>query len=190
MKQIIFAAFLSVLFLNNVWAMSIEEAYRAIPHKQTTFDPASAKMTHDEASFLHEFFSLVDLTMVERVQTLGWFHSNGARGRPFGHYRMQITDLLSRMENLKVPASLKPVHKLVTEAIGEQKGYFENWQQSMDRSETFKYPPGARMPRHKNVSSSHHKLIQAYNRLMKLYPEEIKHNQKAFFDHLCALDFI
>ena len=189
-KKIAFAVFLSALFLNSAWALSIEEAYRAIPHKQTTFDSASAQMTHDEANYLHEFFSLVDLSMVERVQTLAWFHSNGDRGRPFGHYRTQISDLLSRMRILKVPNTLKPVHKLVTEAIREQNGYFENWQHSMDRSEAFKYPLGARGPLHKNVTSSHNKLIQAYQILMKLYPEEIKHNQKAFFDHLCALDFI
>jgi len=98
--------------------------------------------------------------------------------------------LLLRINKLEVPATLKPVHQLVTEAIREQSGYFETWQRSVDRSEAFNYSLNNRKRLHKNVTSSHNKLFEAYKILKKLYPKEIKHNQKAFFDHLCALDFI
>ena len=43
---------------------------------------------------------------------------------------------------------------------------------------------------HSLVRSSSNQLIQAYDYLMQSYPQESPHNRQAFFDHLCALDFI
>jgi hypothetical protein len=40
------------------------------------------------------------------------------------------------------------------------------------------------------VLDAHDHLIQAYNELMQLYPGESEHNKKAFYAHLCSLDFI
>ncbi|MCP4488040.1 MAG: hypothetical protein GY820_12070 [Gammaproteobacteria bacterium] len=40
------------------------------------------------------------------------------------------------------------------------------------------------------VKSSSQHLIAAHSLLKQLYPQETKHNQQAFFDYLCALDFI
>ncbi len=40
------------------------------------------------------------------------------------------------------------------------------------------------------ILSSHQKLLQAYNELMSIYAYENGHNKKAFYSHLCALDFI
>ncbi|NIP39793.1 MAG: hypothetical protein GWO07_16190 [Candidatus Dadabacteria bacterium] len=40
------------------------------------------------------------------------------------------------------------------------------------------------------VHSSSNKLKRAYSILMKKCPKENGHNRQAFFDDLCALDFI
>ena len=40
------------------------------------------------------------------------------------------------------------------------------------------------------VQSSHNKLMKAYQLLNVQFPKEHAHNKAAFFDHLCALDFI
>ena len=50
--------------------MTVEEAYKAIPHRYTPFEAGSASMTSQESRFLADFFGLVNLAIVERVQTL------------------------------------------------------------------------------------------------------------------------
>jgi len=48
----------------------------------------------------------------------------------------------------------------------------------------------AKASRNQLIQSSHQHLLAAYGVLMHSYPEETKHNKQAFFDYLCALDFI
>ena len=191
MKRLI-VIFLSNLFLfSPALAMTVEEAYRAIPHKQTTFDPLSVRMNKEQANFLEGFFKLVDLAVVERVQTLIRFQTDGGRGVPFQHYQVQINNLLFQFRAMRVPTrQLENIHKLVIEAIEEQRGYFEMWHEAIDQGKPFKFKLTDSGPRHPLITSSHKKLIQSYNQLMRLFPKENQHNRQAFFDHLCALDFI
>lgn len=75
---------ISLIFLSlpaRVLALSIDEAYKAIPHRQTVFKLNQARMSIDEKEFLEEFFHLVDLAMVERVEMLTWLSTNGQKGR-------------------------------------------------------------------------------------------------------------
>jgi len=46
------------------------------------------------------------------------------------------------------------------------------------------------LARHPLVASSSGKLHRAYAELLALFPQEDAHNKAAFFDYLCALDFI
>ncbi|HSE84468.1 MAG TPA: hypothetical protein VLB01_07975 [Thermodesulfobacteriota bacterium] len=184
-KNLIIAIFLNLLFLISAHGMTIEEAYRAIPHRQTTFNAASARMSDEEAAYLKEFFKLVDLAIVERIQTLAWLQTSGEYGASFEHYENSIDDLLYQFNALEVPKHLKNVNKLVSQAIREQKSYFQNWQMLLEKGQQFKF-----QPRHPHIIGSHQKLVQAYRQLMRVFPREDKHNHQAFFDHLCALDFI
>lgn len=43
---------------------------------------------------------------------------------------------------------------------------------------------------HPKVRSASGKLLGAYGNLMRMYPNEDGTNRQAFFDYLCALDFI
>ena len=147
--------------------MTVEEAYKAIPHNKTRFDPASAKMSADEKAFLDTFFGLSDLAVAERVET----QTSKAQNDNYDA-------ILTRLKSLDVPAKLKTAHRLVTEAVGEQRDYLA----SLKGGSAF----DANAPL---VESSHEKLVQAYNELMQAYPAENAHNKQAFFDHLCALDF-
>jgi hypothetical protein len=54
----------------------VEAAYRAIPHRRTVFDVEAAKMSLEERAYLHQPFDLVDLGIVERVETLTWLRSH------------------------------------------------------------------------------------------------------------------
>ena len=189
MNQFISLLSLILLLQPVASAMTVEEAYRAIPHQYTAFDTKSARMNPNEAASLESFFKFVNLAIVERVQTLAWFQSNGRQGSSFQNYRKRVGDLITQLDALPAPKNLEEVRRQVGEAIKDQRAYFEEWQEATAKRERFKYALGSG-PRHPRVLASSQKLQQAYARLMQLYPREGAGNQQAFFDHLCALDFI
>ncbi len=152
-------------------SMTVEEAYKAIPHNKTRFDPATATMSADEKAFLDAFFTLSDLAVAERVETQAALRS---KGQAAGNY----DEILRRLKGLGVPPKLKTAYGLVVEAVEEQRAYLD----SLKNGTAF----DAAAPL---VEDSHQKLTQAYGELMRIYPSENSHNRQAFFDHLCALDF-
>lgn len=152
-------------------AMTVDEAYKAIPHNKTRFDASAAGMDRVERAFLDTFFELSDLAVAERVGTQV---AISAKGPAASNY----DEILRRLEALNVPPKLAAAHRLVTDAVKEQRQYLD----SLKGGGAF----DANAPL---VESSHQKLVQAYGELMRLYPSENAHNQQAFFDHLCALDF-
>ena len=171
------------------FAINVEEAYRAIPHRYTPFESRSVRMSSTDAAVLQEFFRLLNLAIVERVQAQAWFQSNGKRGAAFPSYQRSTDGLILELEALTIPEGLKAVHRDVIDALKDQRAYFEEWQRAVRRGEPFRYPLGA-SPHHPRVLSSSQKLQQAYRRLIQLYPQETERTKQAFFDHLCALDFI
>ena len=180
---------LSLLLQPVASALTVEEAYRAIPHRYTAFDTKSAKTDPKQAACLDSFFRLVNLAIVERVQTLTWFQSNGRQGSSFQNYRKRVGELITQFGVLPIPKNLEEVRRQVVEAIKDQRAYFEEWEQATTKREPFKFALGTGSL-HPRVLASSQKLQQAYARLMQLYPREEARNQQAFFDHLCALDFI
>jgi hypothetical protein len=170
-------------------AISVEEVYRAIPHRYTPFEARSVKMSPKDAAVLQEFFRLLNLAIVERVQAQAWFQSNRKRGVAFPSYQRSTDGLIAQLEALTIHDSLKAAHRYVIDALKDQRAYFEEWQRAVRKGEPFRYPPGA-SPHHPRVVSSSQKLQQAYGRLIQIYPQETERTKQAFFDHLCALDFI
>jgi len=189
MRRLISLFALSLILQPIASAITVEEAYRAIPHRYTAFEIKSAKMDPKEAAYLESFFRLVNLAIIERVQTLAWFQSNGRQGSSIQNYRKRVGELISQFGALAVPKNLEEVCQQVVEAIKDQRTYFEEWEQATTKKEPFRYVLGTGS-RHPKVLASSQKLQQAYAQLMRVYPREEPHNQQAFFDHLCALDFI
>lgn len=157
--------------------MSVEEAYRAIPHRRTIFDLNAAKMSQEEQTYLQQLFSLIDHAIVERVEMLIWLQSRGKRGAMAQDY----DGILRQLNGLTNPSRLKNVHQLVVEAIKEQRAALQEWRKTA-LPESF--------TRHPLVARSSGKLRRAYSELLQLFPREGQHNKEAFFDYLCALDFI
>src|SRR5690349_293260 len=50
--------------------MTVEEAYRAIPHQRTVFDPATAKMNRADAEYLQHLFLWIDQAIVAKVTAM------------------------------------------------------------------------------------------------------------------------
>ena len=158
-------------------ATTVEEAYRAIPHRRTVFDERAAKMAHEERDYLEQCFELVDAAIVERVRMLQWLKSAGKDGAKAAHYDA----ILAQLNALPVPERLRGVHELVIAGIQEQRQALAEWERDTLPMDLHQHPL---------VGSSSAKLRQAYQVLMQLYPEESTQNKDAIFDYLCALDFI
>lgn len=169
--------FVKKLYASLNLSMPVDRAYQSIPHKQTTFNPVTASMNGVETGYLEKLFSIVDVAVVERVQTLLWYQTGGRRGENNNNY----AQILYQLKQMDVPDNLKQAHELIQQAIGEQQQYFSK----IDTSTSYSFK--ANDPK---IRMSHAKLIKAYNLLMALFPQANQHNKTAFFDHLCALDFI
>jgi hypothetical protein len=159
--------------------MSVDEAYKAIPHKQVTFDPRISKISKADSMFLYNLFTLVDQAVAARVSHQIWL---GQGDKNSENMMSQYKLILSHLEQVGsyAPISLRPAYGLILDSVREQINYFEAW---YDLGGSFD-PLDAR------VQSAHNKLLQAYSMLIDLYPDEVEQNKVAFFDHLCALDFI
>ncbi len=162
----------------NFRALSAERAYSRIPHPRTPFRPDFGRMTAREARYLEALFRLTDVGVVERVYLQEQVRS-GAMGSP---ETTNYGEILAGLRGLSTPDHLRDVEALIFEAIGEQSRYLEDWRQTGI--------PGYFSADAALVQSSHRKLIAAYQRLIRLYENEGRHNKQAFYDHLCALDFI
>ena len=165
--------------------LTIEEAYRAIPHRQTTFDPGRSSISSGEKQALDRLFALTDRAMAARVQSLGWLRSGGRRDRFAPSYDRIVRDI----RDLEVPGRLTGVHAAVTAAVEDQLAYLEEWNDARSRGEEYRWNMGRGAPRHPRASAASARLHEAYGILVNLYPSEDPQNRQAFFDHLCALDF-
>jgi len=172
----------------NVQALSVDEAYKAIPHRQTEFQKGNSDLPAAERIYLAKLFRITDEAMAARVEHLSalyYFKGQGDGGR--ASYEDKIKVLIGELQRTNPPRALKKAHKLILESIQEQRRFFTEWSES---SSSQKKILKASYSRHHLVQSSHHKLFAAYNDLMRLFPRENSRNKQAFFDHLCALDFL
>ena len=166
--------FLLLLFAANSFALEIDKAYRLIPHQQTPFVLHQSNIPHDQAAKVAQLLSLAELAMVARVDAM-------LNGPVKNDYFSQIDTILWQLQNLDTSQDLLQAKLHILSAIRQHRSYFE-----LHKADDNK----ARTERNKLIQSSHRQLITAYNTLMQLYPQETRHNKQAFFDYLCALDFI
>jgi hypothetical protein len=150
--------------------MTVEEAYRAIPHKRTVFDVRNAKMNSAEAEYLQRLFLWVDRAIVAKVTaTIG----TSADQAYAAVWSMQST--------LTPPGRFKSLQATVADSIRHEYEYLK--QREAANIKTF----NAANP---HVQAASQGAQQAYRTLMSWYPSETDHNKQAFYDYLCALDFL
>src|SRR4029077_18316836 len=87
-------------------AMSVEEAYRAIPHGRTVFFPQDAKMSPAEIDYLQKLFDWIDQGIVAKVTAM--------RNTPADK---AYANVWSIQKTLNPPSKLKHEHTLVEESI-------------------------------------------------------------------------
>ena len=159
-------------------SMSVAQAYRAIPHNQETFRSSKSVLKQTEAEYLEQAFSLVDLAVVERISLLRTVQGQDNRLLRLSNYEQ----ILKRFIAISPPPRLDYFHQQVAVVIREEHDYYEGLQEqpsatTVDRS-------------HPLIQKLHRRLWTSYQFLVSQYPQESRSNQQAFFEHLCALDFI
>ncbi len=168
--------------------MTVEQAYKLQKHQQTTFDKSVSTLSEEDAKYLDHLFFVTDMAFRERMTMLAYFRAHKA-DKYIEKYNEQISALLGSFDMIKAPnKTLALVEDEVKNAIKEQRAFFYEWHATRDVKyyNALSKNPGA----NQRVQSAHRKLINAYGLLKKQYPREVAHNQQAFYDHLCALDFI
>lgn len=79
--------------------------------------------------------------------------------------------VLADLRALELPKTLRGVQALVIDAVRAERAYLVDGDQG-------------------GVQRASAQLHAAYAELMRLFPEEAANNRDAFFDYLCALDFL
>jgi len=163
-------------------AMSPEEAYAAIPHKRTTFDAGASTLPRAQAESLKRLFALSDEGVVLRVEGMRAQRSRNAA--ELARVLREYDALIERLQAQPLAPEIAPARDLVVKALQGQKRFIAS---KPGGGLQFERKELAMTPDVKQASGNLH---QAYGLLMKAFPGESARNKTAFFDYLCALDYL
>jgi hypothetical protein len=164
--------------------LSVADAYAAIPHRRTQMDFAASDMPAPDRRYLQVAFHLIDQSIRLRVTAYREF----ARGT--SEQARLLADMgrvVDYLQSIEPPPALKTYHTLLVQAVTDQRAFFQEW---ADEGSAFQYARAGMLGSHPKVQSSSGALNAAYQILMQTYGTEKQHNQDAFFDYHCALDFM
>jgi hypothetical protein len=174
-----FCIVLLLVFPFAVSALTAEQAYAAIPHQRTVFDTMGSRLPTEQADALDKLFLLLDRAIVLRVDALSALKRGDA-----AHLQANVVEypaLIAAMRALRLTPQTQAATSLIIQAVQQHQAFFNS-----------KLADGSRLDSGftADVSQSSQNLHQAYSLLMRTFPEETPHNRQAFFDYLCALDFL
>lgn len=163
-------------------ALTVEEAYASIPHQRTVFDRSASQLSRAQVEGLTQLFALSDRGTVLRVAGIRAFRAGQLND--FRRAMDGYPTLIEALKSLNVPGEMKPVQELVLQAVQAHQRFFEAKVKASNAlaKRDLGFTP--------EVHEASRKLHHAYNLLMKMFPNESGVNKTAFFDHLCALDFL
>ncbi len=156
--------------------LSIESAYQQIPHERKRFEAEDSQLSDETKAGLSKLFTLVDLGVVYRVKLLKELGSGTFSQNPEKLYERLVSEL-----NL-IDGISPEIQSEIKNAIMEQRDFF---MQSYNRRQLASSYTSDSL-----VQNSSGRLRKAYSLLMSTYKDESKGNKDAFYQHLCALDFL
>lgn len=169
----ILLAVTAIAFSHQVQAtspMTVDEAYRAIPHQRTVFDPTTAKMDRADAEYLQHLFLWIDQAIVAKMTAM--------RNTPADQAYSSVWAMQSRVTP---GARFTSLQATVADSIKHEYEYLKQRQTASVKA--FK-------PNDPHVQAASQRAQHAYAMLLSMYPNETAHNKQAFYDYLCALDFL
>jgi hypothetical protein len=163
-------------------AAEVANAYAAIPHQRTPFDASSSTAAAKQKADLARLFAYTDRGVVLRVQGMKAHGAKDAAGlkRAMAGYDALIAEL----KREPFAGEVAQAQALVIEALQLQQRHLQS---RPEGGLVFVRQQISTVP---DVRAASGKLLKAYDVLMRAFPEETKRNKAAFYDHLCALDFL
>jgi len=171
--------FLAVSNVSLACGLTVDEAYQAIPHRRIPYDTQRSTLSTTEREFLAKLFSLSDEALVERVTTLTALRE-GNRAQ-LEQYEERITRILATLRALPEPASAHGLAVTLEQAIEHQRAFFRV---------AFAAAKEVQIATDPHVRTASNELRRLYTDLMTRYSNEHPQNRDAFYQHLCALDFL
>lgn len=165
-----------------VAAMTADEAYSAIPHRRTLYEPPASTAAPDKARELGRLFTLTDEGVVLRVQGM-----RAQRERNAAEVRgllQRYDSLVAKLEGEKFAPEVARARDLIAEGVRMHRKFLASRPaggMTFVRAELHAAP---------DVTQASRKLMGAYQLLMAAFPKEAERNKTAFYDHLCALDYL
>jgi hypothetical protein len=168
--------------LSNNYNLTVEEAYAAIPHKRTTFVPAQSLLAASESNMLNQLFDLADSAIVLKVIAVKAMQANDAP-----RVQQTIADydaLINKLSTLSISGDLNKIKANLLAAIKKHQHYFQEKQAQFQTNNHYDhgFTPDLR--------AASGILQQTYGLLIQAFPQESSNNKIAFYDYLCALDFL
>ena len=163
-------------------ALTADEAYSAIPHRRTLYEPPASTAAPDKARELGRLFTLTDEGVVLRVEGM-----RAQRARDAAQVRSVVQRydaLIAKLEGEKFAPEVARARDLIAEGVRMHRKYLASRPaggMTFVRNELTAAP---------DVTQASRKLIGAYQLLMAAFPKEAARNKTAFYDHLCALDYL
>jgi hypothetical protein len=166
----------------NLPTISIVEAYAAIPHKRTVFNAKESPLAITNTFALTHLFEAVERAIVLKIMADKALGSKNAEAmtQTLEQYSSVIKSLLS----LDSPNEIKPAQTLIISAIEKHQAHFTQKQTAAIAGKTHDLSTSP------EITSASADLQRAYSALIKSFPQETVNNKTAFYDYLCALDFL
>jgi len=152
------------------------------------FDPRATAMERSEADFIERLFELVDDVVEANRGVARWFVSERGEGLHFEDYRAVIDEVLEGIESLRAPERLEEVRALLVVAVRGQRDFFADWYVALEEGRPFDSQLTSEFGYHEGLHTSQRKLLDAYGRLLALFPREGDGNRRSFHHQLCRLD--
>jgi hypothetical protein len=154
---------------------SLGEAYAKIPHRRTPFNARRSPMDEVTKRDVSRLLSIADRGVVLRVRLT----EELARGGDGSELIELYEPLLLELKTVGSP-KINEVSSLLESVLMDHRQFFSDWAAGAH---------GGGLS-HPIVTRSSSRLHRAYAILLGISPDEESANKQAFFDSLCALDFI
>jgi hypothetical protein len=178
-KQLLFLLFIAT----NVHAISVSEAYNAIPHRQQTYRASLSNIAQADREYLEKFFQLTDKALILRIESIQTFQKHQYLNSI--HFNERYAELKKDFAQFDGAGWKSQAKDLILSALDHQQKYlstFDEFTRKSGQAEGYHSNP--------DVAASSQALQQLYGLFMSQFSNESSQNKDAFFQHLCALDFV
>jgi hypothetical protein len=163
--------------------LSADAAYATLQCRRTRFDSRQAAMSANEREYLVLMFDVIDTAVLARVEATAAIR-NGSSAAEHVDALNQLTKFTCSFD---APPTLRPYHRLITDALSRQAAFYGDWQRE---GKAFVFAANETMPENDDLQIASRAVKRAYDELMSRYRDEGRQNRDSFADYHAALDVL